>query len=167
MLLAFSPFCFQGFDHLYYHYSEFFAYFLIIYWTSMFLICSFTCIVFLCLFVIFLNLLCLSFPFPGFNVEFFLPFGFCPRKFGLVICVSFVWGDIVRRFYILPLMDKAEWGGNLVWWWFGLYFCSVCCLDEASCTRCYCWLGDARSCIQVIFLVWLLTIWYSLGLVLW
>ena len=29
----------------------------------------------------------------------------------------------------------------------GLYFCFVC-LDEASCTGCYWWLGDARSCIQ-------------------
>ena len=30
------------------------------------------------------------------------------------------------------------------------YFCFVCCLDEASCTGFYWWLGDARSCIQVV-----------------
>ena len=24
------------------------------------------------------------------------------------------------------------------------------CLDEASCTGCYWWLGDARSCIKVV-----------------
>ena len=28
------------------------------------------------------------------------------------------------------------------------------------------WLGDAGSCIQVVSFVWILTIWYSLGLVL-
>ena len=62
-------------------------------------------------------------------------------------------------------MGKAEWGGNPVCWWFGLYFCFVCCLDEASCTGCYWWLGDAGSCIQVVSFVWVHTIWYSLGLV--
>ena len=34
-------------------------------------------------------------------------------------------------FVVLPLMGKAEWGGNPVWWWLGLYFSFVCCLDEA------------------------------------
>ena len=37
----------------------------------------------------------------------------------------------------------------------------------ASCTRCYWWLGDSRSCIQVVSFVEVLTICYSLGLVLW
>ena len=69
--------------------------------------------------------------------------------------------------FVFPLMGKAEWGGNPVCWWLGLYFCFVCCLDEVSCTGCYWWLGDARSCIQVVSFVWVLTIWYSLGLVLW
>ena len=32
---------------------------------------------------------------------------------------------------------------------------------------CYWWLGNAGSCIQVVSFVWILTIWYSLGLVLW
>ena len=54
-------------------------------------------------------------------------------------------------------MGKAEWGGNLVCWWLGLCFSFVCCLDKASCTRCYWWLGDARSCIQVVSFVWVLT----------
>ena len=64
-------------------------------------------------------------------------------------------------------MGKAEWGSNLVCWWLGLYFCFVCCLDKASCTVCYWWLGDAESCIQVVSFVWVLTIWHSLGLVFW
>ena len=29
------------------------------------------------------------------------------------------------------------------------------------------WLGDAGSCVQVVSFVWVLTVWYSLGLVLW
>ena len=32
---------------------------------------------------------------------------------------------------------------------------------------CYWWLDDAGSCITVVFFVWVLTIWYTLGLVLW
>ena len=46
------------------------------------------------------------------------------------------------------------------------YFCFVCCLDEASCTGCYWWLGDAGSCIQVVSFVWVLTVWYYLALIL-
>ena len=69
--------------------------------------------------------------------------------------------------FVFPLMGRGEWGGNPVCWWLGLYFCFVCCLDEASCTGCCWWLGDAGFCIQVISFVWVLTIWYSLGLVLW
>ena len=63
--------------------------------------------------------------------------------------------------FVFPLMGRAEWGGNPVCWWLGLYFCFVCCLDEVSCTGCYWWLGDAGSCIQVVYLVCVLTIWYS------
>ena len=65
--------------------------------------------------------------------------------------------------FAFPLMGKTEWGGNPVCWWLGLFFCFVCCLDEASCTGCYWWLGDARFCIQVVSFVGVLTIWYSLG----
>ena len=36
--------------------------------------------------------------FPGFNVEFFLPFGFCPPKIGSVLCVSFLQGEICAEF---------------------------------------------------------------------
>ena len=85
----------------------------------------------------------------------------------------FVWASDKVRFvlsfclFVFPLMGKAEWGGTPVCWWLGLYLCFVCSLDEASCTGCYWWLGDARSWIQVVFFVWVLTIWYSLGLVLW
>ena len=52
-------------------------------------------------------------------------------------------------------------------WWLGLQFWFVCCLDEVSCTGCYWWLVDAGSYIQVVSFVWVLTIWYSRGLVLW
>ena len=69
--------------------------------------------------------------------------------------------------FVFPLMGKAEWGVTPVCWWLGLYFCFVCCLDEASCTVCYWWVSDARSCVQVVSFVWVLSIWYSLGLVLW
>ena len=85
----------------------------------------------------------------------------------------FVWALYRVRFvlsfclFVFPLMGKAKWAGNPVCWWLGLYFCFVCSLDEASCTGCYWWLFDARSCIQVVSFVWVLTIWYSLRLVLW
>ena len=69
--------------------------------------------------------------------------------------------------FVFLLMGKAEWGVNPVCWWLGLYFCFVCCLDEASCTVCYWWVSDARSCVQVVSFVWVLSTWYSLGLVLW
>ena len=36
-----------------------------------------------------------------------------------------------------------------------------------SCTGCYWWLGDGRSYMPVFSFVWVLTIWYSLALVLW
>ena len=84
----------------------------------------------------------------------------------------FVWASCRVRvvgfcFLVFPLMGKAEWGGNPVCWWLGLYFCFIYYLDEASCIGCYWWLGDAGSCIQVVSFLWVLTIWYSLGLVLW
>ena len=60
-------------------------------------------------------------------------------------------------------MGMAEWGGNPVCWWFGLYFCFVCCLDEAFCVVCYWWLGIAGSCIQMVSFVWVLTVWYFFG----
>ena len=105
------------------------------------------------------------------KVEFFLPFGFCPPKVGSVVFVSFILGwDLFWVFiclFVFPLMGKAEWGVNPVCWWLGLYFCFVCCLDEASCTVCYWWVSDARSCVQVFSFGWVLSIWYSLGLVLW
>ena len=117
-----------------------------------------------------------GFLFPGFKgswilflkkVEFFLPFGFCPLR----LVQWFVWDSYRVRFvlsfclFVFPPMSKAEWGGNPVCWW--LYFCFVSCLDEASCTGCYWWLGGAKSCIQVVSFILVLTTWYSLGLILW
>ena len=52
-------------------------------WTSLLLVCSFICVVFLCLFIFsFLTYCAWGLLFPGFKVEFFLPFGFCPPKVG-------------------------------------------------------------------------------------
>ena len=86
--------------------------------------------------------------------------GLCKLHIGWYWCWIFVC-------IFFPVMDKAEWGGNPVCWWLGLYFCFVCYLDEASCTGCYWWLGDARCCIHVVSFAWVLTIWYCLELVLW
>ena len=47
------------------------------------------------------------------------------------------------------------------------FVCLFFSLDEVSRTGCYLWLGDAESCIPVISIVWVLTIWYPIGLVLW
>ena len=63
--------------------------------------------------------------------------------------------------FAFPLNGRAEWGDNPGCCWLGLYFCFVCCLDEASCMGCYWWLGDAWAHIQVVSFVWVLTIWYS------
>ena len=84
--------------------------------------------------------------------------GWSSGLYKLLIVWNFVY------LFIFPLMGKAEWGGNPVCWWFGLYFC---CLDEVSCTGCSWWLGDAGSCIQVVSFVCILTIWNSLGVILW
>ena len=86
--------------------------------------------------------------------------GLCKLCIGWDLCWVFVCS------FVFLLMGKAEWNGNTVSWWLRLFFCFVCCLDEVSCTGCYWWLGDAGSCIQVVLFVWVLTIWYSLGLVL-
>ena len=39
---------------------------------------------------LFLTYCVCSLLFPGFKVEFFLPFGFCPPKVSAVVCVSFI-----------------------------------------------------------------------------
>ena len=88
-------------------------------WTSVFLVCSLICVVFLCLFVIFFNLLCLRSPFPRLQgklilslkkVEFFLSFDFYPPKFSPVVCLSFVYSEICAEFLFVcfSLMGKAE-----------------------------------------------------------
>ena len=52
--------------------------------------------------------------FPGFRVEFLLPFGFCPPKVGTVVCGSFIQGEVCAEFlfacclFVFPLMGKAE-----------------------------------------------------------
>ena len=102
-------------------------------------------------------------------------------RFVFSFCSLFRWGILHRALLVVGWCQvwyysgflcffltqyKAEWGGNPVCWWLGLYFCFVCCLGEMSCTGCL-WLGDAGSCIQAVSFVWALTIWYSVGLILW
>ena len=69
--------------------------------------------------------------------------------FVLFVCFSSDGQDWVRQYSLC--------------YWFGLYFCFVCCLNEVSCIGCYWWLGDARSYIQVVSFVWVLTVWYFSG----
>ena len=181
--MHFLHFVFKIFDHLHDHYSEFFsryfASFLFIYLDF----CVSSLLLHLCSISLRFHFLFLTYCvwcllFPGFKeslflflkkVELFLLFGFIPPKVGSVVCVSFLWGEICAEFCLLvfPLMGKAEWGGNPACWWLGLYFSFICCLDEASCTGCYWWQGDARSYVQVVLFLWVFTVWYSLELVLW
>jgi len=83
-----------------------------------------------------------GFLFPGFSVEFFLPFGFCPPKVGPVVCVSFR-VRFVQSFCLLACLF-------FLWWarlrdvvilsahnWVCIFV--VYCLDEVSCTGCYWW----------------------------
>ena len=83
----------------------------------------------------------------------------CELRIGWDLSWIFVW--LVG----FPLMGKAVWSGTPACWWLSLFF-FVCCFDEASCPGCYFWLGDARSCIQVVSFLWVCTVWYSLGVVL-
>ena len=93
-------------------------------WTSVFLVCSFICVVFLCLFITFLTYYDWGLLFPGFKVEFFFfSLWFLPSRVRFLLSLCF---------FAFPLMGRAEWGGNSVCWWLGLYFCFVCCLDEAQ-----------------------------------
>ena len=121
----------------------------------------------------FFKLLCLRSPFFRLQgkLNFFLEegwilfsFWFLPSK----CWSSGLWVSCRVRFVLSFFSDAQGW---VRWyfgcWWLGLHFCFVCCLDEVSCMGCYWWLADAGSYIQVVSFVWVLTIWYSLGLVLW
>ena len=55
--------------------------------------------------------------------------------------------------FVFPLMGKVSEVIILSADDWGLHFCFVCCLAEASCTGCYWWLGDAGSCIPVVSFV--------------
>ena len=80
-------------------------------WTSVFLVCSFICAIFLCLFIIFFKTYCVwglllssfkkSWIISLKKVEFFLPFGFFPPKVGPVVCVNFIYGEICADFFCL------------------------------------------------------------------
>ena len=68
-------------------------------WTSVFILCSFTCVVFFCLSFLFC-LFVWGLLFPGFKVEFFLPFGSCPPKVGPVVCVTLYMVRFVLRCFV-------------------------------------------------------------------
>ena len=94
-------------------------------WTSVFLVCSFICVVFLCLFIIFLTYCVWGLLFPDFKVELFLPSGFCPSKVGPVVCVRFV--RFLPSFCLVVCFSSDE--GWVRWWscllmiWFVFLFC--------------------------------------------
>ena len=117
--------------------------------TFVLLVCSFICVVFLCHFIFFFLLTNCFWVllFQGFKFEFFSYFGFCPSKgWSSDLCKLHIAWDlcwVIDYLLVFPLMGKTEWVGNPVCWWLDLYFCFVCCLDEASCTGCSWWLGDA------------------------
>ena len=131
-------------------------------WTSVFLVYSFICVVFLCPCIIFFKLTMFEVCFAqASSLNSFLLLvsallslvqWFVQVLYRLSFVLSF-------SLFVFPLMGKGEWGGNPVCWWLGLYFCFVCCLDEVSCTGRYWWLGDAGSFIQVVSFLWVFTIW--------
>ena len=106
--------------------------------TFVFLVCSFICVVFLCLFIFFFSFdqLFLSSPFPRLQVWIFSYFDFCPLKgWSSDLCKLHVGWDlcwVIDYLLVFPLMGKTEWVGNPVCWWLDLYFCFVCCLDIIS-----------------------------------
>ena len=66
----------------------------------------------------------------------------------LFVCLFFLWWARMSEVEILSADD-----------WVCVFVLFVV-LDEVSCTGCYWWLGDARSCIPVVSFVWVLSIWY-------
>ena len=88
-------------------------------WTSVFLVYSFICAVFLCLFIIiiFLSYCVWGLLFPGvkgswiislMKVEFFLPFDFCLPEFGPVVCVSLIYGEISPGFLFVCFSSDGQ-----------------------------------------------------------
>ena len=93
-------------------------------WTSVFLVYSFICVVFLCLFIIiFFNLLCLRSPFLKPQGWIFPSFWFLPSYVWSNGLCEFGW-DLCWVFVCLffSLVGKAEWGGNPLYWWLGFCF---------------------------------------------
>ena len=137
----------------------------------MFLVCSFIFVVFSAFFFCFFNLLYLRSPFPGLQVWiFFLPFGFCPPKVGPVVCVSFIQGEICADFLF---------GCLFFLWWARLSEVVILSADYLVCifilfvVQMRCPTQGATDdwvmagLVFKWFPLWVLTIWYSLRLVLW
>ena len=73
-------------------------------WTSVFLVCSLICAVFLCFYIIFLNLLHLRSPFPRLQGWILYYFAFCPPKSGPVLCKFHIGWDLCWVFFFFPLL---------------------------------------------------------------
>ena len=170
--MNFFHFVFKVFDHLYHHYSEFsfreFAYSSFI-WTFVFLVCSFICVVFLCLFINFLTYCVWVLLFPGFRVEFFLPFSFCPLKVGPVVCVNFIEGEICAEFLFVCFSSDGQgwvrWYSCLLMIEFAFLFYLL--FIWAFLHRVLLVVGWCQVLYSSVFFVWVITVWYSLWLVFW
>ena len=143
----FLHFVFKVFDHLYYHYSEFFsskfAYFFLIYLdfcvSKLLLHLHSISLSFHDYDYHYSDLLCLRSPFPSLQgkLNSFLEEGWILSSFRFL--PSYGWSNGLGKFsigwelcwrficlFVFPLMIKAEWGANLVCWRLGLYFwCQV------------------------------------------
>ena len=109
------------------------------------LVFSFICVVFLCLFIILSYYVWVLLSQASGKVEFF-PWRRLNSFFLLVSSLLrlvqwLVWASYRVRFVLsflfvclFFLMGKAEWDCTPICWWLGLYFCFVCCSNEASCT---------------------------------
>ena len=143
----------------------------------MFPVCSLICAIFLCLFIFFFlsycvwGLLFLSFTESWIlslkKVVFFLAFCFCPPKVGPVVCEFCIEWDICWVFVCVLYLWWARLSEVVLRLLMIVFFFFFFHLVGASCMGCYWWLGDTGSYIQVVSFVWVLTIWCSLGLVLW
>ena len=83
-------------------------------------------------FSFFFNLLCLWSTIPRLQGWILSFFWFLPQVSSSGLCKLPMEWVCAEFLFVFPLMVKAEWSSNPVCWWFGFYFCFVCCWDEAT-----------------------------------